>query len=729
MYLRIFRNTGRMNPTREHRVRARRNVVTHVFTAVLVLLASVVAVPAASAAAPVDAQRVKAADLSQFQPGNIVSDAVFYNPATMTEGQIQAFLDSKVSSCRSGYTCLKDKTDATRWIGADPMCNAYPGGGVESAARIIYKVSQACGINPQVLIVMLQKEQGLVTDTWPTTGQYRAAMGQGCPDTAPCDAEYYGFFNQVHGAAWQLKRYANPPGTSNFFTWYAPGRTWNIQYNPNAACGSSPVYIANKATAALYYYTPYQPNRSALAAGYGLGDSCGAYGNRNFFQYFTDWFGSTQGGAPAAVPGSPFGNVEIVQARPGEFFVGGWAVDPDTAAPISVHVYVGAAGVAVAADIARPDVGAAYPQLGSAHGFHTVLKANGAGTVNICVYAINTGPGANVLMACRSVDAMSGSPNGALDSVTAARGGVSVAGWAIDPDTTTPTSVHIYVDDTGLAIDANGHRPDLAPYYPAYGTQHGFATTVPTTPGPHRVCAYAINVGPGYTTTLGCSTVTVPGSADLGRPPFGNFDAAIVNGSTAAVSGWAIDPDTTEPIPVHLYVGGVGAAYVADKSRDDVGAVYPMYGVAHGFSEQLQLPSGRSDVCAYAINTGAGGHTFLGCRSVSVAAAPVDGGRAPFGNLETVTPVAGGATVVGWAIDPDTTASIPVHVYVDGSGVAHPADAVRVDVAAAYPGMGAAHGFGPFVPMSPGAHSVCVYAINDGAGGHTFLGCRDVTVP
>ncbi len=62
--------------------------------------------------------------------------------------------------------------------------------------------------------------------------RYTLAMGQGCPDTAACDKRYYGFFNQVYGAAWQLKRYANPAGTSQYFTWYAPGNTWNVRYHP-----------------------------------------------------------------------------------------------------------------------------------------------------------------------------------------------------------------------------------------------------------------------------------------------------------------------------------------------------------------------------------------------------------------------------------------------------------------------------------------------------------------
>jgi len=233
----------------------------------------------------------KMADLSKFQPGYIISDAAFFNSSSMSEAQVQAFLEARVPNCQSGYTCLKDWYDTSRSVNADAMCGAYSGGYRERASRIIYRVAQACGINPQVILATLQKEQGLVTHTWPSDWRYTIAMGQGCPDTAACDTRYYGFFNQVYGAAWQFKRYANPPGTSNYFNWYAPGRTWSILYNPNRDCGSSPVFVQNQATANLYYYTPYQPNAAALRAGYGTGDGCSSYGNRNFFNYFNDWFG------------------------------------------------------------------------------------------------------------------------------------------------------------------------------------------------------------------------------------------------------------------------------------------------------------------------------------------------------------------------------------------------------------------------------------------------------
>ncbi|WP_227468301.1 hypothetical protein [Microbacterium sp. YJN-G] len=235
--------------------------------------------------------------LAGFAPGNIISDAVFTNNTTMTEAQIQAFFDSKVKTCRGGIDedgkpiiCLKDyRTDSVDRP-ADSYCKGYTGAKGESAARIIHRVAQSCNINPQVLIVMLQKEQSLVTHTWPSAWRYEKALGQGCPDDAPCDPKYVGFFYQIYGAARQMQLYME----GRYFTWYAPGNTWNVLYHPNRGCGTAPVYMANKATSALYYYTPYQPNAAALRAGYGTGDSCSSYGNRNFYNYFTDWFGSTQ---------------------------------------------------------------------------------------------------------------------------------------------------------------------------------------------------------------------------------------------------------------------------------------------------------------------------------------------------------------------------------------------------------------------------------------------------
>ncbi len=248
---------------------------------------------------------------SEFRPGNIIDDAVFYNRYSMSLEGIQAFLNSKVPVCDTNgaqprgnttraaygasvghpppYTCLKDYSESTPTKNPEEgLCSGLSAGN-RTAARIIYDVAQSCGINPQALIVMLQKEQSLITDDWPWSTQYRSAMGYGCPDTAPCDAEYYGFFNQVYAGARQFKRYAKDSYLFN----YRANRNAYVQYNPNAGCGGTNVFIENSATAGLYNYTPYQPNAAALNNLYGSGDGCSAYGNRNFWRLFIDWFGPT----------------------------------------------------------------------------------------------------------------------------------------------------------------------------------------------------------------------------------------------------------------------------------------------------------------------------------------------------------------------------------------------------------------------------------------------------
>jgi hypothetical protein len=241
---------------------------------------------------------------SGFDPSRIIDDAVFTNTGTMNASQIQSFLNSKVPTCDTngtqsaadfGYPNLTHAQYAAKvgWPSPPYTCLRDYNENNLSSAQIIYNVAQQYRINPQVLVVLLQKEQGLVTDTWPLPSQYKTATGYGCPDTAACDTTYYGFTNQVTWAA-KMFRYIldqNP-------NWYSPYILGNnyIQWSPTSSCGGSNVNVQNLSTVALYDYTPYQPNQAALNAGYGQGDSCSAYGNRNFYLYFTDWFGNTQGG-------------------------------------------------------------------------------------------------------------------------------------------------------------------------------------------------------------------------------------------------------------------------------------------------------------------------------------------------------------------------------------------------------------------------------------------------
>jgi hypothetical protein len=294
-------------------------------------------------------QSVGALSGSDFNAGNIIDDDIFYDSDALTTTQVQNFLNAKVPTCDTNgtvsksyyydsntgkindsfidtnndgindstnkwvttsratygarydvwyktniaaapYTCLKNYKQNTPAMNAESgICGNLLAQSNRTTAQIISDAAAACGISPKVLLVLLQKEQGLVTDTWPWKNQYQKATGFSCPDTAPCDPAYSGFFYQVYYAARQYKLYRANPTTYN----YRAGQNNYIYYNPNHSCGGSWVYIENQATAGLYDYTPYQPNAATLKVGMGQTAPCGAYGNKNFWWYFTDWFGST----------------------------------------------------------------------------------------------------------------------------------------------------------------------------------------------------------------------------------------------------------------------------------------------------------------------------------------------------------------------------------------------------------------------------------------------------
>ena len=254
-----------------------------------------------------------ASDNTEFDPGNIVSDAVFYSPSAMTVEQIRAFLAEQGRGCPDDNRwCVKNLRLSTPAKPADAYCATYPGGTDQDSATVLAALSTACGVNPQVMLVTLQKESQGLSRTDPTASSWDNAWGWGCPDTGPggsvnCSATDRGFFNQGYQMAhqWAKYRVEIPNGKYN----YAVG-TYRILWNvAETGCGGSDVTITNVATASLYVYTPYQPNAASLAAYPGEGDRCSSYGNRNFFYMFRSYFGSTGGGKPG--PGGVGGPIEV----------------------------------------------------------------------------------------------------------------------------------------------------------------------------------------------------------------------------------------------------------------------------------------------------------------------------------------------------------------------------------------------------------------------------------
>lgn len=650
---------------------------------------------------------------SQFDPGFIISDRIFFDKNAMSEAQIQAWLESKLPTCAqtNGVACLKSYTETTNSRDASPNgnCAAYSGAANERASTIIWRVSQACNINPQVILVTLQKEQGLITKGSPTALEYRKAMGYGCPDTSSCDSRYYGFFNQIYNAAWQFQQYT-----------LFPNRTYKIgpvavRYAPSAGCEGPVVNIRNQATANLYNYTPYQPNAASLANLTGSNTAaCSSYGNRNFWVYFNTWFGTSTG------PIDPVGSLEVVAAGPGALRVSGWVYDPNTVDPTQVHIYVNGIGRAFEANGDRPELPGLYGDVGILHGFDVSIPVETAGTQSVCAYGINQGPGQNTLLGCKTVQPMTGSPVGIVDSVTAGLGVVTVTGWALDPDTVESIDVSIYVDNVPQTVTANVSRPDIAAAYPAYGGNHGYSATIPVGPGQHTVCVYGVEkAGTGSTSLRGCKVVAVPTGS-----PIGIIDSVIASPGAITVRGWALDPDTASSIPLHIYTDSDGLAFTADASRPDIALAYPGYGDAHGYDVTYSAAPGKHTVCVYGIDiAGSGANSLRGCKVVTVPTG------SPIGIIDSVTVSGGTVTVTGWALDPDTVDSIPIHIYTGSSGLAFTADVNRPDIAAAYPAYGANHGYSASFTAPPGTHTVCVYGIDiAGTGSNSLRGCRVITV-
>jgi hypothetical protein len=276
---------------------------------------------------------------------------------------------------------------------------------------------------------------------------------------------------------------------------------------------------------------------------------------------------------------------------------------------------------AITADVARTDVLAAYPRATANHGFEWT-RTLAAGKHDICFYAINLGAGtANPRFGCTTVT-LGGPPVGLLERVTATPGQVQVEGWAVDPDTTDPITVNVYVDGVAKASGAlaDVDRPDVESARPGSGSAHGFDLTVPVVGGPDKlVCVYANNTGSGSgAPRIGCWRGDVPGTTFL---PIGNVDAATPAGNNVTVRGWALDQDSpTEPIRVHVYVDGVVRSGVtADDPRADIGLAYPEAGVNHGWQVVINMPSGVHQVCAYGINIyGGSSNPELACTSVTV---------------------------------------------------------------------------------------------------------------
>ena len=423
-----------------------------------------------------------------------------------------------------------------------------------------------------------------------------------------------------------------------------------------------------------------------------------------------------------SAPRAPTGWLDRVTVVGPKATVEGWAIDPDTAAPISVSVSVdGGAGQVFVASNPYAGLGGAKPGFGDNHGFSSAVTVP-VGMHTVCVTAINDVGTPNQDIGCRAVTIVVGrAPTGWLDSVSTNFQQTTVSGWAIDPDTAAPISVSVSVDGgAGQVFVASNPYPGLGGAKPGYGDNHGFSSTVTVPVGTHTVCVTAINNAGPPDQNIGCRTVTA-----TSQPPIGWTDSISTLGSMVTAVGWAIDPDVISPISVKVSVDGSPAqTFLASNTYPGFGDTHPGFGDAHGFSASVVVPAGSHTVCVTAVNNAQGSDRELMCRAVTVN--PVN---SPLGWLDSLSASGKTVTAAGWAIDPDTTSPIGVQLVVDGAPQSFVAGNPHPGLGGAFPGFGDNHGFSASVTVPSGTHSVCVIAVNNVPGIDRSLGCSSVTIP
>lgn len=271
---------------------------------------------------------------SNFDPNRLIDDRVFTDTSTFSSAsKIQSFLEDKGSPLAntdpSFVALLKEPTSTLmKQTLEDPNPDSSK---PRTAAQIIFDAAKSSGLNPQVILVTLNKEQSLITGRQNSTPEQmqRAldfAMGFGCPDSQPCGSIYQGFYAQLFGgfdaennkylgaAKSLMKSYSTPGGRGPFING-SLSKVGDTITLPNTLGGyegvqaNQTITLGNAATAALYRYTPHVFN-----------------GNYNFWRFFNSWFGkSTSGDSPSKPDTSSSSASGLVKSssEPGAYFIEG----------------------------------------------------------------------------------------------------------------------------------------------------------------------------------------------------------------------------------------------------------------------------------------------------------------------------------------------------------------------------------------------------------------------
>lgn len=239
---------------------------------------------------------------SIYNPNRILEDNDILNSGAMNFGEIQDFLISRPGILKnySTFNAYGELKTAAEII-YDAARNNYDCTGVTlsdkpTEAERALKCRRITTVNPQLLLVLLQKEASLIDDPTPSQGRLDAATGYGCPTGQGCNPYWKGFGKQVNSAALQFLAYMQEPQKYGFKigeTYIAKDKFSKLQTTAqamakpvtdphsytNIIASSEMVSVTptNQATAALYNYTPHAYN-----------------GNYNTFLLWNKYFGKNE---------------------------------------------------------------------------------------------------------------------------------------------------------------------------------------------------------------------------------------------------------------------------------------------------------------------------------------------------------------------------------------------------------------------------------------------------
>jgi hypothetical protein len=245
---------------------------------------------------------------------------------------------------------------------------------------------------------------------------------------------------------------------------------------------------------------------------------------------------------------NPVGQVQAAPQYPGGVTLGGWVLDPDVTAPITVRVYADGKWVSTGvANVSRPDLLAGYPYQGGNHGF-SVFTPLAPGPHLLCAYGMNLASGTgNTRFGCIHVS-RSVTPFGASTGIVRSgfSNSVRVTGWALDPDSLGAVPVHVTVDGIDrLTLPANVAWGGTLARFPLYGGSHSYSGTITLDPAEHVVCAIAYNVGAGSSNLpLGCTRILTSGEAAPAAP----IELTAWPGSKQVTLSWTLPRSTNAPI-------------------------------------------------------------------------------------------------------------------------------------------------------------------------------------